>query len=609
MRIGNKLKILILSFFVALISLASLFIVVKAGSLTPPGQVGATMHSLQELYDTLAGTFNSSSQNASATGNIIQQLKYISNNLFWTQSGNNISNSNSGNVGIGTTSPSAYLTIKAGTTAVGTAPLKFTVGANLAIPETGAMEFDGNHLYFTDDNAAPVRYQLAELNTVNNAKLCTYDSATGHLNCDTDSASVGHSPLTITAVGTAPNASGLSLDGSQALTLQPADATNPGAVTIGAQTFAGAKTFTGSTTLASTAGNTFTIGNSAGVGTIASGGTSSWINTSGNLTISTATSGALALTSTGALNLSAGAASIWTLPNVANALNFDSDTLTIDALNNSVGIGTTSLSGARFKIALDSSSVSDGYDNQSKIASLTNAAVSAGKLQISEAVCGIYTVQDVDSNSYNTVLIGTQCWLKQNLRTGTKITSCTNGYVGVCTTGGDTVQNQTNNSIIEKYCYSDTDANCTTDGGLYQWAEAMQYKDGCSNTTSLQPTEPVQGICPTGWHIPTDAQQYTLENYLKDGANSCVSARTGWDCDTAGTKLKVGGASGFEGVLAGYRNTDGSFYNRFTNAYLWSSSQYDASVAWRRLLYSGYSTVYRYYYNKAHGFSVRCLKD
>ncbi|MDF1498687.1 MAG: FISUMP domain-containing protein, partial [Patescibacteria group bacterium] len=275
----------------------------------------------------------------------------------------------------------------------------------------------------------------------------------------------------------------------------------------------------------------------------------------------------------------------------------------------SVGIGTTTLSGAKFKIALDSFSVSDSYDDQSKIASLSNAAVSIGKLQISEAACGTYTVQDADGNSYDTVLIGTQCWLKQNLRTGTKITSCTNGYVGVCTTGGDTVQNQTNNSIIEKYCYSDTDANCTTDGGLYQWAEAMQYKDGCSNTTSLQPTEPVQGICPTGWHIPTDAQQYTLENYLKDGANSCVSTRSGWDCDTAGTKLKVGGASGFEGILAGNRNTNGSFGNRLTIANLWSSSQYDASNAWERNLGSGNSMVSRYNFSKAYGFSVRCLKD
>ena len=63
---------------------------------------------------------------------------------------------------------------------------------------------------------------------------------------------------------------------------------------------------------------------------------------------------------------------------------------------------------------------------------------------------------------------------------------------------------QTNNSTIEKYCYDDNEANCTTYGGLYQWDESMQY--------STMPG--VQGICPTGWHLPTDAEWTTLTTYL-----------------------------------------------------------------------------------------------
>ncbi|MBU4338607.1 hypothetical protein KKB43_01530 [Patescibacteria group bacterium] len=219
-----------------------------------------------------------------------------------------------------------------------------------------------------------------------------------------------------------------------------------------------------------------------------------------------------------------------------------------------------------------------------------------GVVSNSDFTCGTDIVADIDNNIYNTVLIGTQCWLKQNLRTGTQLA-----------TGNTT---PSNNGTIEKWCPAPSGtagtvdniqyaANCVTDGGLYQWNEAMGYVT----------TEGAQGICPTGWHIPTDAQQYILENYLKDGANTCVSTRTGWDCDTAGTKLKVGGTSGFEGILAGLRSTDGSFYNRLTNAYLWYSSQYDASFAWERILSSGSSTVYRYLSNKAYGFSVRCLKD
>ncbi len=97
----------------------------------------------------------------------------------------------------------------------------------------------------------------------------------------------------------------------------------------------------GNTQLASTVGSTLNLGNATGAGTINSGGTSAWTNTAGNLTISTATSGTLALTSAGALNFSAGAASNVTLANIVNAWNYDSNTLSIDALNNRIGVGTS----------------------------------------------------------------------------------------------------------------------------------------------------------------------------------------------------------------------------------------------------------------------------
>jgi len=91
--------------------------------------------------------------------------------------------------------------------------------------------------------------------------------------------------------------------------------------------------------------------------------------------------------------------------------------------------------------------------------------------------------------TYNTVQIGAQCWLKENLNIGTKI----NGTV-----------NQNNNSIIEKYCYGDLESNCNIYGGLYQWNEMMQYVT----------TAGVQGICPAGWHVPTDDQWATVATFL-----------------------------------------------------------------------------------------------
>ena len=158
---------------------------------------------------------------------------------------------------------------------------------------------------------------------------------------------------------------------------------------------------------------------------------------------------------------------------------------------------------------------------------------------------------------------------------------------------------QTDNGTKEKYCYDDDEANCDTYGGLYQWNEAMQYST----------TEGSQGICPPGWHIPTDAEQNTLDQYLTATSGICDANRSSfWDCDPAGTALQSGGSSGFNGLLAGYRFTDGSFNNLSTPAFFWSSSEFGTS-AWLRYLSYSYSTVIRTAYDQMLGFSVRCLKD
>jgi uncharacterized protein (TIGR02145 family) len=200
-------------------------------------------------------------------------------------------------------------------------------------------------------------------------------------------------------------------------------------------------------------------------------------------------------------------------------------------------------------------------------------------------VCNRDTVRDSDGNYYRTISVGTQCWMNENLRTGTMLAS------------GATMP--TNNGIIEKWCYGGDIALCNQEGGLYHWDEAMAYST----------TEGAKGICPTGWHIPTDAEQYVLEKYLTDAASTCDSARNGtWNCTSAGTKLKSGGTSGMNFPLAGNRDTDGSFSNRATYAYVWSSSQ-SGTGAWNRRLGSSNAAVDRNTNSKANGFSVRCLKD
>ena len=218
--------------------------------------------------------------------------------------------------------------------------------------------------------------------------------------------------------------------------------------------------------------------------------------------------------------------------------------------------------------------------------------VNGGNLYLKKAGGGSCTVieecaSDVCASgtclsSADLVTIGTQTWMKYNLNVGTKIAGASN---------------QTNNATLEKYCYNDNEAYCDTDGGLYQWDEAMGYVT----------TAGAQGICPSGTHIPTDAEQHTLDDYLATGA--CDPARNNvWSCDPAGTALKVGGSSGFAGILVGQRMTDGTFLNRGSYVYLWSSMESGSSV-WNRVLLSDYPTVLRSIFSKAFGFSVRCLKD
>jgi uncharacterized protein (TIGR02145 family) len=189
-----------------------------------------------------------------------------------------------------------------------------------------------------------------------------------------------------------------------------------------------------------------------------------------------------------------------------------------------------------------------------------------------------------DGKNYNTVVIGGQCWMAQNLNIGTKI----NGS-----------QDQTNNQIIEKYCYNDLESNCDIYGGLYQWNEAMQYVT----------TAGVQGICPAGWHLPTDAEWTTLTTFLGGesvaGGKMKETGTTHWASPNTGAT----NTSGFTALPGGYRYSNGSFSDLTNYTLFWSSSQYDASYSWNRYLSYTTSNVYRYSYYKMYGVSGRCLKD
>jgi uncharacterized protein (TIGR02145 family) len=208
--------------------------------------------------------------------------------------------------------------------------------------------------------------------------------------------------------------------------------------------------------------------------------------------------------------------------------------------------------------------------------------------------CGSSTISDVEGNSYETVLIGFQCWTKQNLKVkkyndGSKIPEITSAGTWNTTivTGARTV-------------YNDLPANLSTYGYLYNWYAATDVKK----------------ICPTGWHVPTDGEWTTLIQLIVP----TETLGTSTESTTAGTLMKKNDAflwttntgtniSGFSALPGGSRDVDGSFYEISYNAFFWSATETGYSNAWRRSLYFNNGSVGRNSGSKTFGASVRCLRD
>ena len=202
-----------------------------------------------------------------------------------------------------------------------------------------------------------------------------------------------------------------------------------------------------------------------------------------------------------------------------------------------------------------------------------------------------------DDKTYPYVTIGTQVWMTENL-----------AYLP-SVVGPDT------GSETEPYYYvydyegtSVNDAKATphyfTYGVLYNWPAAM---DG--DVSSSSNPSGVQGICPSGWHLPSDAEWTTLTDYLGG-------------IDVAGDKMKEEGTShwtspntgatnesGFSALPGGYRLPGGTFNYVGSYGFWWSSTQSSAYNTWYRYLYYSYSGVNRYNNNKSFGYSLRCIRD
>jgi uncharacterized protein (TIGR02145 family) len=224
---------------------------------------------------------------------------------------------------------------------------------------------------------------------------------------------------------------------------------------------------------------------------------------------------------------------------------------------------------------------------------------------------GFFGCTDNDGRHYATVQIGagkttSQVWMAENLNVGVRL---------------DGVQGQTNNSIIEKYCSANLETNCDVYGGLYQWGEMVQYLNGASNTTSWNPapTGNIVGICPVGWHLPTEEEWCTVTQFLDPTVTCSVNGMDGTDI---GAKMKETGtahwtspntgatnSSGFTVLPGGYSNINGTFGQFQKGADFWPASEYSPTQAWDRYFYYNKANISRTLNNKAGGYSVRCVKN
>jgi len=185
-----------------------------------------------------------------------------------------------------------------------------------------------------------------------------------------------------------------------------------------------------------------------------------------------------------------------------------------------------------------------------------------------------------DSQSYRTIVIGTQTWMADNLNFVTS----------------------------DSWCYGNNTSNCNTYGRLYTWSAAMGLSSSCnSSLCASQVQSRHRGVCPVGWHIPSDAEWTALTNFVGSNAGTKLKSQTGWN--TGSGSIPGTDAFGFSALPGGGRFTDGSFDNAGNWGDWWSATENDAGDARGRYMGWGSSLVNSGWDGKGYGFSVRCLRD
>ncbi len=185
-------------------------------------------------------------------------------------------------------------------------------------------------------------------------------------------------------------------------------------------------------------------------------------------------------------------------------------------------------------------------------------------------------VTDVDGNIYKIVTIGTQTWMSENL----KVTKYNDGTAIPLVTD-NTIWGKLDDTESPGYCYYENKlSNKETYGALYNWYAVSSSTNGGKN------------VCPSGWHVPSDAEWTTLTDYIGSDAGTKLKSTSGW---IAGNGTD---AYGFSGVPGGLRDNYGYFYDISSYGYWWSSPSFDTDSAWNRVLYYSSRYVNRNYDGK-----------
>ncbi len=209
-------------------------------------------------------------------------------------------------------------------------------------------------------------------------------------------------------------------------------------------------------------------------------------------------------------------------------------------------------------------------------------------------LCGSVFYDGRDGNKYKTVQIGDQCWFGENLRyTG-------NGCLV------NSIDDWKNESPYGA-CLMHIEEKDALNGNVPDWAKNKEvlYQWGAAMNGKLNPqtVEDRQGLCPNGWHLPTDVEWGTLIDGLNGSAGvKLKSTPPVWDGEEQDN-------SGFNARPIGYRYTSGDLLFVGFYAGWWSSSSGEDDNAWRRTAQSSTSGIFHNTSSQAYGYSVRCVRD